>query len=476
MIYRSWWERLIAPEPKSSLTCKNCKTSYIAVQLLCSGESCGVVLPVQEIGEANAKVWVALYRLLMVLVGVAAGYLALAWPGYVFAGVTFFGFGYLLLRYHTEALRVCTFAIAAITIVDWGLRTALLTSTYLTIIENYAGMAAAMFVLFCGLAHIFSVSQPSSLKTVEAAFLLFFIVLALDTFGGFTLPLVDPGKTNLWLGRLLFGSLSFGLAVLSIEAVVYTVHQPPFKIPDLIKHIPTIPIRTLPRLEMTGSTTHGAPSPLVRSAIVLANSILRSLENFYNRTLRSVVNTMIRFPIHVINYIWRKLVALVLHLARSVKRFSEQFVQALWSIVQFLYHFSRVILLPITLILLVYQQAWRLSDIVFNYTWTGGLSLIWSGAIVTGVSFAYVFLAAWVLTRSNFASLLTSVALGLVDFGNKFVLLFAIVSWLFIGASHYIVQAPYRVGPLTIVVSLYLLSLLVAAFFAGKLTVKKAST
>jgi hypothetical protein len=474
MPYRSWWERLVAPEPKSALRCKVCNAEYQSFQLLCAADSCSATLPVQEIGESGAKVWVALYRLLMVGVGIGSGYLALAWPGYFFAAVTFFGFGYLLLRHYPEALRVCMMTVIVVTAVDWGLRTTLLTSTYLTLIKNYTGMAAGLFVLFCGLAHIFSESESSSIKTVEAAFLVFFLTFLLDTFGAFKLPGVDPGVANYWQGRVLFASLSFGLAVLSIEAVVYTVRQPPFTIPNLIKRIPTIPPRILPRLEMPGAAGGIAPRPFVKSAIALVNSILRSLENFYNRALRSVVNAMIRFPIQVINYVWRKLVALILHLARSVKRFSEQLVKTLWNLAQFLYHFSRVILLPIALILLIYQQAWRLSDIIFNYIQHGGVALIWSGLVAALFSFVYVFASVWVLTRSNFMSLLVAVGNGLLDFGQKLILLFAIVSWMFIAASHYLAPSPYRVGPLTIVASIYLLSLLVMALFLGKLTAKKA--
>ncbi len=273
---------------------------------------------------------------------------------------------------------------------------------------------------------------------------------------------------------MLLSSLSLGMAGLSIDAIVYTVRQPPFVIPDLIKHIPVLPFRSVPRLERVNPIGHGFVSALTKSAASLINSVFRSIENFYNRLLRQMLNIAIRVPIQFINYCWRKLIALIRHLARCIKRLSEQLYHALWSIIKFLYHFVRVIVIPGILIWIVYHHSWQLGMIISQYVHQGLIDLIWSGLLRLAISLGCILTVVWLMTRCAFGSLLMSFTAGLFDFANRLILLYVFVSWSFIAAARYVAPAPFRIEPLTVAGSLWLLLLLAAVLFTGKFRTVKA--
>lgn len=483
----SWWERLILERPRNDFTeCPSSETLNDSIDVVCS--KCNTILIGIQLSNIAKSLVINFLRGAAVVVAFAVGYLNWTWPTFALSNILVIMFFSLFLRNHKNT-RNFFFVVSAFSFIGYGVWKTLnpQNPSFLQVIGLLLTVLLVLELLFLVLYTLRTSSNDfrkywlrsnnidlgsSTLTWVTLTLTItLFCILAVVT------NLITPTFVQMFIQNNNFNSFALRGALLAfsatqvaalISSTVYSLKGHPFSVLDRWTYKPILRKCDFSRVHVAQhldaiTWTLRLKHSIKRFAIVASNRIIQGIENAYNYFIVSFLNNLARAAIKITNTIRCMIIKTIRHIIRSLKRFillNKWCIKWAWHVgVQY----AKVFMLPLVLFIVSTMLLYSISDDFFSYVHDDSAFI---PIIIFIKSLALIILftvGTGFLSHANLLVFFEKTLNALSIFGTSAFLFFVLSAWL-LGIIGMLTSGPYRIGWVTILSTLALVSV----FFLSK--------
>lgn len=454
---------------KEFQSCPTCNTLNDSVDLVCVKDN--TILAGHNVPDGKRSIFINGVRLATALSVLAAGYANLVWPIFALLSVLLVAFLSAFFRNH----RILMIYFLFVTLIAWGGYA--FSSKLDTILLAVAALGSFFVIIYAlcwdGVTHKQLCFPELLTKNMSSATLLWISGLMTVGFIGLVDLFVSYVLTWLHLGNVYHaqsGTIVHGLIAFSIgasggtalvSAIVYSLRQVVSR--DIVDQWEFRPILSKQKFEYIQVTDDLRKRSLVallkRYFATITNGLIRSADTLYNHFGVQFVNSSVRIAIRTANLARRVFIRIVSYINCTVLRWWLILKWAMRWAIRALSQYSRVFIFPIVLSWLSVILL-RFACIYFlEYIREGQLDIVLNiiGAMLAVTISSVIILT--VLLRIAFYDTVSKFLDAVSAFAPGAFLLFLAMAWLF-GIVGVFTGGPFRIGPITIGVTLLLVAVL----------------